>query len=67
MSRNNTLTHGKLQKCQTHRSDMQITAEIVQTYDLLKFAIARFVVCLRSEDLEHCSFGNTSIQYRCII
>ena len=38
---NNTLTHGKLLRCQTKRSDMQITAEIMQTYDLLKFAIAR--------------------------
>ena len=32
---NNTLTHGKLLRCQTKRSDMQITAEIMQTYDLL--------------------------------
>ena len=38
---NNTLTHGKVLRCQTKRSDMQITAEIVQTYDLLTFAIAR--------------------------
>ena len=42
MSQNNTLTHGKLQSCQTQQSDMHITAEIMQTYDLLKFAIARF-------------------------
>ena len=42
MSQNNTLTHGKLQRCQTQRSDMHITAEIMQTYDLLKFATARF-------------------------
>ena len=41
MSQSDTLTHGKLQRCQTQRSDMQITAEIMQTYDLLKFAIAR--------------------------
>ena len=32
-----------LQRCQTRRSDMEITAEIMQTYDdLSKFAIARF-------------------------
>ena len=30
----------KLQRCQSQRRDMQITAEIMQTYDLLKFAIA---------------------------
>ena len=42
MSQNNTLTQGKLQRCQTQRSDMHITAEIMQTCDLLKFAIARF-------------------------
>ena len=41
MSQNNTLTQGKLQRCQTQRNDMHITAEIMQTYDLLKFAIAR--------------------------
>ena len=35
LSQNKTLTHGKLQSCQTQRSDMQITAEILQTYDLL--------------------------------
>ena len=34
---NNTLTHGKLQRCQTQRSDMQIRAEIMQTYDLLRY------------------------------
>ena len=28
MSQNNTLTLGKLQRCQSHRSDLQITAEI---------------------------------------
>ena len=33
--------HEHMAKCQTQRSDMQITAEIMQTYDLLKFAIAR--------------------------
>ena len=41
MSGNGTLSHGKLQMCQTQRSDMHITAEIMQTYDLLKFSIAR--------------------------
>ena len=41
MSQNNTLTHGKLQRCQTRGSDIQITAEIMQTYDLSKFAIAQ--------------------------
>ena len=41
MSQNDTLTHGKLQRCQTQWSDMQITAEIMETYDLLKFSIAR--------------------------
>ena len=43
MSQNNTLTHGKFIEvpCQTQRSDMQITTEIMQTYDLLNFAIAR--------------------------
>ena len=40
VSLNNTFTHGKLQRCQTQRSDMQITAEIMQTYGVLKFAIA---------------------------
>ena len=40
MSQNNTLTHGKLQRCQTQRNDMHITAEITQTYDLLNSAIA---------------------------
>ena len=34
-------TWQKLQRCQTQRSDMQITAEIMQTYDLFKFAIAQ--------------------------
>ena len=29
----------KLQRCQTQRSNTQITAEIMQTYDLLKFAL----------------------------
>ena len=28
-------------RCQTQQSDTQITAEIMQTYDLLKFVIAR--------------------------
>ena len=41
MSQNNTLTHGKLQRCQTQRSDMQITEEIMQTRNILKFAIVR--------------------------
>ena len=41
MSQNNTLTHVKLQRCQTQRRNTQITAEIMQTYDLLKFALAR--------------------------
>ena len=31
-SQNNALIHGKLQRCQTQRSDTQITAEIKQTY-----------------------------------
>ena len=31
MSKNNTLTHGKLWRCQTKRSNTQITAEIMQT------------------------------------
>ena len=35
MSQNNTLTHGKLWRCQTKRSNTQITAEIMQTYLLL--------------------------------
>ena len=41
MNQNNALAHGKLQRCQSQRGDTQITAEIKQTYDLLKFAIAR--------------------------
>ena len=41
MSQNNTLTNGKLQRCQTQRRNTQITAEIMQTCDLLKFALAR--------------------------
>ena len=40
MSQNNTLTLGKLQRCQSQRSDLQITAGILQAYDLLKFATA---------------------------
>ena len=40
-SQNNALIHGKLQRCQTQRSDTQITAEIKQTYYLLKFDITR--------------------------
>ena len=40
MSQNITLTHGKLQRCQTLRRYTQIQAEIIQTYDLLNFAIA---------------------------
>ena len=41
MSQNNALALGKLQRCQTRRSNAQITAEIMQTYDLLKSALAR--------------------------
>ena len=41
MSQNNALAPGKLQRCQTQRSNAQIIAEIMQTYDLLKFALAR--------------------------
>ena len=41
MSQNNTLTRGKLQRCQTGGSDIYTTAEIMQPYGLLKFAIAR--------------------------
>ena len=41
MSQNNAQAPGKLQRCQTQRSNAQITAEIMQTYDLLKFALAR--------------------------
>ena len=33
MSLNNASTRGKLQRCKTLRGDMQITAEIMQTYD----------------------------------
>ena len=40
MSQNNALAHGKLKRCQIQRG-MQITAEVMQTYDLLKFDIAR--------------------------
>ena len=40
ITQNNTLTHGKLQRRQTQRSGMYITAEIMQPYDLLEFAIA---------------------------
>ena len=40
-SQNNALTHGKLQGCQTQRSDMHMTAEMMQTNDLLKLAITR--------------------------
>ena len=36
MSLNNAETHGKLQRCQTQQSDMLITAETMQTYDLYK-------------------------------
>ena len=39
MSKNNTLTHGKLWRCQTKRSDTQITAEIMQTYEICRNAI----------------------------
>ena len=46
ISQNNTLTHGKLQRCQTRRSGMYTTAEIMQPYDLLKFAIARSTALL---------------------
>ena len=42
ISQNSTLTHGKLQRCQSiQRSGMYTTAEIMQPYDLLKFAIAQ--------------------------
>ena len=41
MSQNNTLTNGKLQRCETRRRTKQITAEAMQTYGLLKFALAR--------------------------
>ena len=41
MSQNDTLTNCELQRSGTQRSDMQITAEIMQTYDLLKFSIPR--------------------------
>ena len=41
MSQNNTLAQGKLYRCQTQRSNTQITVEIMQTYELLKFALAR--------------------------
>ena len=34
MSQNDALAHGKLKRCQTQRSNTQITAEIMQTYDL---------------------------------
>ena len=40
MSQNSALAYGKLKRCQTQWSK-QITAEIMQTYDLLKFDIAR--------------------------
>ena len=30
MRQNNTLTYGKIQRCQTQRNDMHITAEIMQ-------------------------------------
>ena len=33
MSLNRAFIHGKLQRCQTQRSDRQRTAEIMQTYD----------------------------------
>ena len=46
MSQNNALTHGKLQRCQTQRSDMPITVEIMQTYDLLKFAMQHDLTAL---------------------
>ena len=39
MSPNNSLTHGKLQSCQTLRGDMKITTET--SYDLKRFATAR--------------------------
>ena len=42
MSQNNTVTHAKLLRCQTQRRDMQLmTAETMQTYALLRFAVAR--------------------------
>ena len=39
MSKNNTLTHGKLWRCQTKRSNTQITAEIMQTYEICRNTI----------------------------
>ena len=39
MSQNNTLTHGKLWRCQTKRSNMHITAEIMQTYEICRNTI----------------------------
>ena len=44
--------HGKLQRCQTQRSDTQIRAEIKQTYYLLKFAITQSNGSIFSE-LQH--------------
>ena len=51
-SQNNALIHGKFQRCQTQRSDTQITAEIKQTSYLLKFAITRSNGSIFSE-LQH--------------
>jgi len=34
MNLKNAETRGKLQRCQSQRSDLQTTAEIKQTYDL---------------------------------
>ena len=34
MSLNSAEAHGKLQRCQTWQSDMQIIAETMHTYDL---------------------------------
>ena len=43
MSQTNTLTHGQIiEMLNSTKSNMQITAEIMQTYDLLKFASARY-------------------------
>ena len=41
MSQTNTLTHGQIiEMSNSTKSNTQITAEIMQTYDLLKFALA---------------------------
>ena len=46
MSQTNTLTHGQIiEMLNSTKSNMQITAEIMQTYDLLKLASARYNGC----------------------